>query len=222
MDMQYFLPTFGLVTSHDKGSENSGTFFMHYLILKQMNNIAITNSDREVFFSKMEASKVAHGLYLRTANHPNRSVSHDELTSIIVSSAILNTSHGADVAQYLQSHNGNYPATGESKRYNPSNYFAWYNISGVNGHTFIPRIIYTISLMISCTTAKENTSSKLLYLAELYTLRHKFPGLWEYYTSKMKAQYGEFWVKELFAIYFHTETADYPLIELSRKFDLDF
>lgn len=222
MDMQYFSPSFGLVTSHDKGTENSGTFFMYYLILKQMNKLPLTTFDMDIFLQKMQRSKVAPGLFLRTENHPQKTVSHDEITSMIVTSSILQTNHGVQVAEYLKHSNGNYPATGVSKRYNPSNYFAWYNISGVNGFTTIPGIIYTISLIITCNTPKQETSSKLLYLAELYTLRNKFPRLWKYYTKKMKEQYGEFWVKELFAIYFHTETADYPLIELSRKFDLDF
>ena len=222
MDMQYFKPTFGLVTSRDQFSENSGTFFMYYLILKQMNGLQLTNFDMSIFLQKMQAAKVADGLYLRTVNHPNRTVSHDEITSFIVSSNILQTSHGPAIAEYLKHSNGNYPATGVSKRYNPSNYFAWYNISGVNGHTFFPSLIYVVSLIITCNSAKTETSSKLLYLAELYTLRKQFPRLWKYYTSKMEKQYGPLWVKELFAIYFASENAEYPLIKLSRQFDLDF
>lgn len=221
MDMQYFSPKFGLVTSHDTGTENGGTFFLYYLILKQMNKLEITSFDRQIFQSKMNAAKVADGLYLRSAGHPIKTVSHDEITSMIVTSNILNTSHGVEIAEYLRSHNGNYAATGVSKRYNPSNYFAWYKISGVKGHTLIPKIIYSISLIITCNGPKQDTSSKLLYLAELYTLRHQYPKLWKYYTGKMKAQYGEMWVKELFAIYFHTETLDYPLRLLSSKFDID-
>ncbi len=222
MDMQYFSPTFGLVTSSDQTTENSGLFFAYYLILKQMNKLPITSSDYSLFLQKMQNAKVSEGLYLRTAHHTERAVSHDEISGMIVSSSILQTSHGVAIAEYLKHSNGNYPATGASKRYSPSNYFAWYKIAGVKGHTFFPSVLYVASLIIACNSAKSETSSKLIYLAELYTLRKQYPKIWKYYTGKMKAQYGEFWVKELFAIYFHTETLDYPLRELSSKFDLDF
>ena len=222
MDMQFFKPTFGLVTSRDVQTENSGTFFMYYLILKQMNNLPITAFDYSIFLEKMQAAKVAHGLYLRTAHHTNREVSHDEITSFIVTSSILQTSHGPAVAEYLKHSNGNYPATGASKYYNPSNYFAWYKISGVKGHTFFPSLIYVASLIITCNGPKTESSSKLLYLAELYTLRKQYPRLWKYYTGKMEEQYGPFWVRELFNIYFGAENSEYPLIKLSRQFDLDF
>lgn len=222
MDMQYFSPVLGLVSSHDTTTENGGLFFSYYLILKQMNKLPITSSDYSLFLQKMQNAKVAHGLYLRSAHHTGRTVSHDELSSMIISSSILQTSHGVAIAEYLKHSNGNYPATGVSKHYNPSNYFAWYNISGVDGHTFFPKLIYIASLVITCNSPKSETSSKLIYLAELYTLRKQYPKLWKYYTGKMEDQYGPMWVKELFAIYFHTETPDYPLRELSSKFDLDF
>lgn len=227
MDMQFFSPIFGLVTSRDKVTENSGTFFMYYLILKQMNGLQITSFDYGIFLQKMQNAKVADGLYLRTAHHTKRTVSHDEVTSFIVTSSILQTSHGPAVAEYLKHSNGNYPATGASKYYNPSNYFAWYKISGVKGHTFFPSLIYVASLIITCNGPKSESSSKLLYLAELYTLRKQYPRLWKYYTGKMEKQYGPFWVKELFDIYFNNpvyggENADYPLLVLSRQFDLDF
>lgn len=221
MDMQYFSPVYGLVTSLDTGTENGGTFFLYYLVLKQMNNIPLTEYDFNLFHAKMNSAKVADGLYLRSAGHPVKTVSHDEITAMIATSAILNTSHGANIATYLKDNNGNYPATGEPKRYNPSNYFAWYNLANVKGHTFFPAILYFISMVISCNRPKQETSSKLLYLAELYTLRNKFPRVWKYYTNKMKKQYGQFWVKELFAIYFHTETPEYPLLKLSSQIQVD-
>lgn len=222
MDMQFFSPVLGLSTSRDTNTENGGLFFAYYLVLKQMNGLQITSFDYNTFLQKMQNAKVSHGLYLRSANHPTRSVSHDEISSMIVSSSILQTSHGIAIAEYLKHSNGNYPATGASKRYNPSNYFAWYNISGVKGHTFFPSLIYVASLIITCNGPKTETSSKLLYLAELYTLRKQYPRLWKYYTGKMEEQYGPFWVRELFNIYFGAENSEYPLIKLSRQFDLDF
>lgn len=221
--MTYFSETFGLVTRHDSTSENSGLFFAYYLILKVILNKEISKEDSRIFFSKMENARVENGLYLRSAHHKTRTVSHDEQTGFLVSSKILKTNHGDEIMSYLESHFGNYPATGSSKFYQPSNYYAWGLLTGRRWTgIFFP--LYLTSMMISIGKPKQQTSSKLIYLAELYLIKDEAlftKMLWKLFVTNMKNQYGKYWIKALFEIYFNTEGDDFPLLELARRIDHD-
>jgi hypothetical protein len=216
--MNYFSSTYGLVTKNDPSTENGGLFFAHYLVLKEMLNVQITKDDYELFQEKMNSSFVKYGLYLRNKNLSTRTVSQDELTGMTIASYILNTTHYHSIWNYLSSHFGNYPATGKNSWVNGGSYYAWAKLAD-SKISFLLAPWYTINLLISSNKTKQDTSSKLIYFTELHTLKNRFyPSLlWKYYSWRMKVMYGDKWIKELFAIYFHTEDADHPLIELSRK-----
>jgi len=217
--MKYLSTIFGLVTKHDPTSENSGLFFAQYLTLKLILNQPITSYDKIIYMEKMYNARVEKGLYRRSAHHQIRTVSHDEITGMLVGAKILGTWHGNEIMRYLELNFGNYPATGENKFYQPSNYYMWGLLTDrIWTGIFFP--LYLASMMISIGKDRQQTSSKLIYLVELYSVKDKTVYtklLWKIFVKNMQAQYGEYWVKELFAIYFHTEDADHPLIELSRK-----
>lgn len=217
--MNYLSDIFGLVTKHDPVTENGGLFFAHYLVLKLMLGIQITPYDHHIFLSKMDNANVSYGLYLRSKNHQNRTVSHDEITGMIVASYILKTLHKGFIIETLVSNYGNYPATGENKYYNPANLYAWGTLTSKKW-AFLAAPLYTINLLISSNTEKGNTSSKLIYLTELFVMKEEslyVKMLYKYYTWRMTQMYGVNWVKELYAIYFASEGADHPLIEMSRR-----
>lgn len=216
--MNYLNEIYGLITKNDPASENAGLFFAHYLVLKLMLGIPITNDDRYIYLMKMQNAHVEYGLYLRSKNHKDRTVSHDEITGFIVSSHILKTEHRFFIWEYLVKHYGNYPATGDNKYYNPANYYAWAVLTN-SRLSFLFAPLYTINLLISSNKEKGNTSSKLIYLTELYCMKDKSfysKMLWKYFTLRMELMYGEKWINALYEIYFNTENDDFPLLKLSR------
>ena len=222
--MNYYSFIYGLVTNHDMTSENGGLFLLHSIVLKlilcaQLRCVPDFTLEKQIFNAKMESAKISEGLYLRSANHKERTVSHDEITGFIGTSASLNTDHSVKIWKYLSLHGGHYNATGKEKSYNFGAYYfpAVMNNSWVS---FIYAPIYTINMFISINTKKEDTSSKLIYLDELYLAKDKSRYaliLWEIYQKKMRLMYGDHWIRELYAIYFKGEPSDHPLIELSRK-----
>lgn len=217
--MNYFSYVFGLVTKLDPTTENGGLFFAHYLVLKLMLGQPITAGDAVLFNTKMADARVAEGLYLRSKHHTERTVSHDEITGMIVASKILKTKHSQEIWKYLVEHDGRYDATGVPKGYSPANHYAWGLLNG-DKFTWLFAPLYTINFYISINKDKTQTSSKLIYLQELYLMKDESiyaRRLWNIFKKKMKEQYGEYWIKELFAIYFWSESEDHPLIELSRK-----
>lgn len=217
--MNYLSEIFGLVTKADPGTENGGLFFLHYLVLKLMLGTQPSQADIQLFLAKMSGAYVRIGLYKRSATHNKRTVSHDELTGMIGTSTILNTYHGSDIVDFLNSNYGNYPATGERKHYNPADFYAWYIMTDRwYAGFFAP--IYTINLLISSNKEKQNTSSKLIYMSELFIMKEKSVYsklLWNYYVWRMELMYGKKWVKALFDIYFGSEDMDHPLRELVEK-----
>jgi ribosomal protein S24E len=216
--VNYFSPILGLVTKHDPHTENSGLFFFHYLVLKSMLGMPITQEDINIYISKMAQAQIRDGLYLRSAEHQERTVSHDEITGMIGASAILNTHHGDGIVNYLTRSIGNYPATGKNKYYNPADYFAWYTLTDKwYASFFIP--FYGINLLITSNKTKQDTSGKLIYLSELFIMKDKSvvaKMYWKYFTWRMEKMYGKQWIMSLYDIYFSSEDADHPLIELSR------
>lgn len=217
--MNYFSNIFGLVTKNDPITENGGLFFAHYLVLKLMLGMPITIDDTKLFHEKMVNSYVSAGLFLRSKHHKERTVSQDEQTGFFVSSYILKTWHRESIKEKLIKGFGNYPATGSSKFYNPASYYAWAVLSDSKfQYIFAP--FYTLNILISSNKQKNNTSSKLLYLTELYCMKNESLYsyfLWKYFTWRMEKMYGEKWIKSLYDIYFASEDIDYPLRELAGK-----
>lgn len=212
--MNYFSDTLGLVTKNDSTTENGGIFLAYYHVLKRMLNLPLSNTDLNLFSCKMFHAYQSSGLYLRSELHPNRTVSQDEITGFMVSSHLLKTFHKKSIWEKLVSGFGSYPAAKVSKWYNPGSYYSWSVLAGSKfSFFFLP--IYFINLVITCYKPVGNTSSKLLYLAELYTMPQGL--MWQFYQYRMKKQYGEKWIYELFCIYFWNEDSDFPLLHLSEK-----
>jgi len=100
--MNYFSNIFGLVTKYDPTSENGGSFFGYYLVLKLMLGEPITQQDIDLYIQKMQNAYISKGLYLRSSHHKERTVSHDELTGMIVTSKILKTKHAEEIADRIK------------------------------------------------------------------------------------------------------------------------
>jgi hypothetical protein len=218
MNDSYFDLTFGLITKNDRESENGGLFLSEYLVLlKMLNNTNYLSG--YVYTIKMGRARVKNGLYLRSRNHPNRTVSHDEITGMIASSHILKTPHKHNIIKYLIKHFGNYPATGKNKFYNPADFYAWFELTGNKlKYLFLP--FYTINLLITSNKTAQDTSGKLIYMTELFLMKDislYSKLLWKYFDWRMKLMYSEKWVKDLVDIYFHTEDLDHPIRFLANK-----
>ena len=163
--------------------------------------------------------RVSEGLYRRSKHHTERTVSHDEITGMLISSKLLKTDHGDKIMNYMEKNFLNYQATGVPKFYQPSNFYMWGLLTDRKWTMFFYPI-YAVSFFISINKAPKETSSKLIYLIEFYTTKDKsFSSnlLWKFFIVEMKKQYGEDWIKELFEIYFNGEQEDFPIFKLSRR-----
>lgn len=219
MNNSYFSPIYGLVTSHDNFSENGGLHFSQYLRLKSDLNIAYSAEDRITYEAKMFRSQVGYGLYRRDETRTERTVSHDEITGMVVASKLLNTSHASEIWKYLLSHffiydpnnNRPYPA------FAPQWICLWAEL--MDSKLFKWLLPYTlISILLTTKSgSQQDTSGKLLY----FTLLKRDSFLWKIYKSRMEKLYGPQWVKSVFSIYFHTEPKDHPLIELSEAYHVE-
>lgn len=221
--MIYLSEIFGLITKHDSTSENAGLFLAHYFTLKLILGVPILDDEKKIFLQKMENAKVSEGLYRRSKHHTERTVSHDEISGMLISSHVLKTDHGNSILNYLETNFLNYPATGVNKFYQPSNFYAWGLLTG-RKWTGIFYPLYAISFFISIKKDKSQTSSKLIYFNELYHMRKlSKPSdlLWKIFKKEMENQYGKDWINGLFEIYFKLEENDFPLKALSKGINYD-
>lgn len=219
--MNYFSSTFGLVTKNDPTTENGGLFFAHYLVLKTMLKELPVQMDDVIFENKMNAAQVDPGLYLRSSFHKTRTVSQDEQTGFAVAAYLRGDYRGREIWNYMVDHFGNYPATGTFKTYNPGSFYSWAVLAG-SKISFMFAPLYTINMLISSNKAPSNTSSKLMYLTELFCTRNESLYclvLYKYFIWRMGKMYGDKWVQSLYDIYFSTEDLDHPLRALSRRID---
>lgn len=210
-------------TQGRRGNENGILFYCEYLILKEMSGQELDNSDLLTFTKIMEGLTVEKGLYDRgksdkDVENPKRTLSHDNISAIASASKMLNTNHAKDIAKYGLKHlfvyNNN--QTGFRLPMNPANYTMWLalaNISVFLQIIFLP--FFLINFIITMSKPKENTSSKLLYLVELYPLRYTMYGvIFKLYLFLLERQYGEDYFREIFAIYF--KDYDHPINKLAR------
>lgn len=212
-------------TSSHRGNENGILYLAEYFILKQLSGQSLNEKDKEIFEFIMDGLEVEKGLYDRGASDklresPKRSISHDNLSAISAISKMLGTSHASEIASYGLKHFGIYNNNqkGFSLPMNPANYSIWLalaNKSAILQILFLP--FFLINFIISLSKEKQNTSSKLLYLVELFPLREIQPYgfLYSIYVARMKKQYGEKYLKELFGIYFKDE--NHPNNVLARS-----
>jgi len=217
--MNYFSEIFGLITKGDPHTENGGLFLAHYMVLRMMLGMPISVDEYQIYQAKMANSFVQYGLYLRSKEHQTRTVSQDEQTGFSIGSFILDTSHRFQIWKYLVEHWFNYPATGTPKYYNPGSYYAWAVLADSKiSWVFAP--LYTVNLLISSNKPASDTSSKLIYMDELYCMKGKSwyaKLLWSYYEWRMEKMYGAKWIKSLYDIYFGGEDMNHPLRQLVEQ-----
>lgn len=222
--MEYHSRVLGLVTKHDPGTENGGTFLCHEMVMSHMLGKSEEEMSKlsDLFYDKMLAAKIEDGLYMRSLIHTKRTVSHDELTSFFVCSYLSGSFHRKEIWNYMLKNFGVYSFSGGKRNlpFQPAQYYSWSKLADSKiPILFLP--FFILSFLIAIHKKKSDTSSKLLYLDELYALRlkGKFVDciLWRVYVWKMKRVYGDNFIKGLIEIYFHTEDEDYPLKKLAKQ-----
>ena len=212
-------------TESHRGNENGILYLAEYFILKQLSGQNLDARDKEIFELIMDGLEVEKGLYDRGASDklresPKRSISHDNISAIASISKMLGTSHASEIASYGLKHFGIYNNNkkGFSLPMNPGNYSIWLalaNKSTILQILFLP--FFLINFIITMSKEKQNTSSKLLYLVELFPLKEIQPYglLYSLYLARLKKQYGEKYLQEIFSIYFKDE--NHPNNVLARS-----
>lgn len=224
---EYFLSGYGLATQNDPKTENCNLFYAEYLTLKKRDQYFESHfklMEKSRFMTNMAQKLNERGVYNRRSGNDKRSVSHDEITGWMVSSKILNTSHGWDIWSHLTGNFGSYNNTGKLFDYvpfNPANYYAWGQlVESKASYIFLP--FYMINLLIASNKPKENTSSKIIYWLELSNMPKTAVNIWlnNYYESKMKSQYGNNWLRSMLEIYFNTEDREnFPIFKELKQWD---
>lgn len=217
--MEYFKLGFGLVTYRDQTTENCNLHYAQYLALKGANV-----QDLEFFNKNMELKINDRGLYNRRSIEPlpTRSVSKDEILGFMTASSTLGTDHKDKIWKHLLTNFGAYNNTGrfsDSLPFNPGNFYNWGQlVNSKLSYLFLP--IFIINMIITCNKNKQETSSKIMYDLILRTIPKNFVNkqLSKYYEKKMKSQYGESYLLELYSIYFPSESkTEFPLfVELNN------
>ena len=212
---EYFRVGYGLVTEYDQTTENCNLFYAQYLTLREGNMTPVERVQELNFFQiNMLLKRIKPGLFNRRKQPDTRSTSHDEITGFMVASHILNTSHKHEIWKYLLLHLGVYNNNGRVYLpFNPGNFYAWgaYVKSPLR---WLVAPIFAINMAISLRKPKGETSGKILYWLELFTMPEDWLNrrLKQYYIRKMTAMYGSDWLKELYAIYFNSENRQhFPL-----------
>lgn len=217
---EYFKKGFGLVTQNDPTTENCNLFYAEYLALKTKRLHVPEDSDLEKFNEDMSLKVNADGLYNRRSEEPIpvRSVSHDEITGWMVSSRILGTNHGKNIWKHLISHFGTYNNTGrftESLPFNPSNYYAWGELTDSWLASKLFFFMYLINMLIAIHKKPEITSSKIIYWLELSVMPKSMLNniLWSIFEKQMKKQYGEAYISAMLHIYHNAESENFPIFK---------
>lgn len=216
---KYFKDGFGLVTEQNSTTENCNLFYAQYLALKKpdVNDL--------IFYRRNMRMKVnERGLYNRRSVEPLpvRSVSKDEILGFMTASVLLKTEHAGKIWRHLLTHFGGYNNTGRMFDYlpfNPANYYNWGQLVGSKlSYLFLP--IFVANMLIACNKPVVDTSSKIMYWLIFKTIPttklNNF--MHTYYERKMKAQYGENYLRGLYEIYFSTESrTEFPLFKLTGE-----
>lgn len=203
-----------------RGNENGILFLVVYLHLRHITG-TFSALERHDFDKICKALQVEPGLFDRGAGESvdipydkRRHTSHDNISAISSYSKLLNDNgipspYAKDIAKYGLKHFFSY--NNVKPRFippvNPSNWSIWLYNGGykLTSMVFLP--FYFINLFITCLKEPGNTSSKQLYFTELYPVKDKFiwKYLWSYYRNKMIKMYGEYWLSQIFNIYYRYE-----------------
>lgn len=212
---EYFSPIFGLVTECDPISENAGLFLAHYIAYNP------SVEALQIFNLKMKNSRLPNGMYRRSANHNIRSVSHDEISSMMLSSYYYKTSHRFEIWQQLKTNFGAYPSIVEHWTdylpFNLANYYVWGQcVNSKLSYLFLP--FFILNMVISLSKQKQDTSSKLMYNTKLKLLPQNFINklLKKYLDKRLETMYGSNFVLKMMEIYFPTESENFPLFKVLK------
>jgi len=211
---EYFT-TIGLITERDQNSENAGSFLLDYAIAKK------DKKGLDTYLKKMQLAKQPNGLYARSHRHLVRSVSHDEITSMMATSFLYQTIHRKIIWEQLKENWWAYPAIvmnwHDYLPYHPANLYSWGSYVGSDLSRYLFPL-YFINLFITVRRDAGDVSSKLVYYRELSTMpRTKLNiFLFNYYESKMVKQYGSDYLMKMRRIYFSTESEDFPLFKVLK------
>lgn len=219
--MNYVSDIYGLITNNDPTTENGQLFLVEYIFLCVIHNIDVADL-KETMDSQLLNSKVEKGLYHRNPLLTTRSLSHDNMTSIMAYSKMFNTQHRKEIWCYLLKHLGTYDNTkGRSDQFskylpfNPGNFFVWgLSADSLLAYLFLP--FYIINLLITCSKPKGDTSGKILTWVELFPLQSNLVCklLGKYFDYKMKKQYGDNYVAQLLTIYHGGNLKEFPINKL--------
>lgn len=221
--MEYLSTKYGLITETDQTTENGQLFLAEYIILRDSQGFGNFN-DRlnSIFDAQLFNSKVKTGLYNRNPELTTRTMSHDNLSGIFSWSKLTKTNHRFEIWKYLLKHLGTYDNTKNTSKqlsrflpFNPSNFFIWGLCAESNIYVlFLP--FYILNLLLTLKKPLNDTSGKILTFIELYVHKDHWlvKHLYKHFEKKMKKQYGENYLKELFSIYFGNNSVDFPINKL--------
>lgn len=209
------------LTDTPRGNENGILFLVEYFILLDMLD-QLTSEHANIFKQIVNDLEVEEGLYDRGkldryGEQPVRSISHDNISAISAGSYLFGTEHAKQIADYGLKHFFVYDNNGqEYLPMNPGNYTPWLYLgqAGSIGLMFIIKKVlefiflpfFLINFTITMLKPKRDTSSKLLYLVELYAMQktskfYKF--LFDIYMKKIKKQYVG--LHNILLVYFHQD-----------------
>lgn len=212
--------------------ENLTLFYAEFILLSSMLG-DISSDDQQVCARLLNTIRVSDrpGAYHRDLKSSNdydsgiqpNSMSHDNLLGIVILMDILNLDVQKDeMRRRLYTSFGTYSNTrGFDYPFNPGFYATFCAILG----GFIPSLIsllclpiFIINFIITNLKDKSNTSSRLLYFIELYTLRKHLifgPVFWIYKKLLKKTYNSENPLEEMCKIYYRNE--NHPIRDLCSK-----
>jgi hypothetical protein len=219
--MEYLSEKYGLVTDNDPVTENGQLFLEE---LRQL-----TPEDKslnELMNTQLLNSRVESGLYHRNPElSDRRCMSHDNLEAIFAYSFSTKTPHRFTIWSYLLWHCGTYDNTkGKTSQFqkylpfNPSNFFIWGLCAESKIYLlFFP--LFLITLVISCNKPVSDTSGKILSSVGLTPHKDHWivKYFYRYYEKKMKAQYGDDYLKKLLTIYHGSNSTEFPILKVLNK-----
>lgn len=208
-------------------TENGILYFTEFLMLLDIRE-DLQTLDRARFYNLCRALQVTPGLYDRGAGESNfipydqrRSISQDNIVAVASGSVICDYDFQNEIAYYGLEHGFmfNNIAPRLVLPMNPGNYSPWLAMAGKKFLPVVFFIFYLINILITSFKNKQNTSSKKLYIIELYALVIKqnnrlFKFVSKLFFSRLVSQYGEDFIHQIYKIYY---PEDHPLVFFSKN-----
>ena len=161
-------------------------------------------------------SKPWHKYYVPAESR--RTISQDNITAIACGTYLLgNKNEAIQIAKHGIANFFVYNNIKPLRRFplNPGNISTWLALGGFEKSALVFLPFYIINFIITMCKPANNTSSKKLYMLELYTLRNVFgfKTLGKILDWRLRKQYGENYVNSIYSIYY---PAGHPLREITK------